>query len=74
MDPSAPREEPYPAPTKQASGSVNGEPTEASCTNFSDKIMITISQGGRLSQWVNKHNPTPSPPLLFDISSNLSYR
>jgi hypothetical protein len=42
----------YPAPTKQAAGLVNGTITEVSSIYFADKIMITISQGGRLSQWV----------------------
>lgn len=46
------REEPFPAPSKQATGTVNGVETEVSCTNFADKILLTISQDGRLSQWV----------------------
>lgn len=46
------REEPYPAPSKQASGLVNGIATEVCSLNFADKIMLTISQDGRLSQWV----------------------
>ena len=46
------REESFPAPAREASGLVNGIPTEVTSTSFSDKILITISQEGRLSQWV----------------------
>jgi proteasome assembly chaperone 3 len=43
---------PFPAATKQAAGVVNGVPTDVSSVYFADKILFTISQGGRLSQWV----------------------
>jgi proteasome assembly chaperone 3 len=43
---------PFPAASKQAAGLVNGTQTDVSSIYFADKIMITISQGGRLSQWV----------------------
>jgi len=43
---------PFPAATKQAAGLVNGTQTDVSSIYFADKIMVTISQGGRLSQWV----------------------
>ena len=46
------REEPFPAKGKEASGTVNGVATEVSSKSFSDKLLITISQEGRLSQWV----------------------
>ena len=42
----------YPAITKQAAGIIDGIDTDVACTAFSDKIMITIKQGGRLAQWV----------------------
>ena len=47
------RQEPFPAPSKQAVGLVDGVETEVTRTDFSDKIMITFSQGGRLAQWVS---------------------
>lgn len=47
------REEPFPAPSKRIMGKVNGVETEITSTSFSDKIMITISQSGRLAQWVS---------------------
>jgi proteasome assembly chaperone 3 len=43
---------PFPAATKQAAGLVNGVETDLTSMNFSDKILITIVQGGRLAQWV----------------------
>ena len=43
---------PFPAAAKQATGLVNGVQTDVSSVYFADKILITISQGGRLSQWV----------------------
>ncbi|KAM0324147.1 hypothetical protein ACHAQA_008339 [Verticillium albo-atrum] len=52
MDTNEVREESFPAKTRQALGSINGIATEANSVWFSDRIMITISQEGRLSQWV----------------------
>lgn len=43
---------PFPAPSKQAAGDINGVKTDVTCISFSDKIMITITQHGRLAQWV----------------------
>jgi proteasome assembly chaperone 3 len=43
---------PFPAKTKEVAGLVNGTPTDLTSTYFADKILITISQGGRLAQWV----------------------
>lgn len=42
----------FPAPWRDAHGLVNGEETSIMCTDFQDKILFTISQGGRLAQWV----------------------
>lgn len=42
----------FPANTKNESGTVGGVETNVSSIYFSDKIMITICQAGRLSQWV----------------------
>lgn len=43
---------PFPAATKQVAGLVNGIQTDVTTMNFSDKIMVTISQAGRLAHWV----------------------
>ena len=44
--------EPYPANTKNVTGKVGGVDTVLASIYFWDKIMITISQAGRLAQWV----------------------
>ncbi|KAF7558057.1 hypothetical protein G7046_g5914 [Stylonectria norvegica] len=46
------REDDFPAQSREASGLVNGVATEVTSTSFSDKILVTISQEGRLSQWI----------------------
>jgi hypothetical protein len=47
---------PFPAPSRQAAGLVNGTQTDVSSVYFADKILITVSQSGRLSQWVCSHS------------------
>ncbi|KAG5924289.1 hypothetical protein E4U42_004706 [Claviceps africana] len=42
----------FPAPNKQATGTVNGIETQVTSLSFSDKLLVTISQEGRLSQWI----------------------
>ena len=42
----------YPAKVRQSAGLVNGVATDVTLLTFTDKIMITTSQGGRLAQWV----------------------
>lgn len=43
---------PYPASTKQAAGVVGGQPTDVMVVSFQDRILVTITQNGRLAQWV----------------------
>jgi hypothetical protein len=43
---------PFPAPTKQVAGEINGIKTDVMYMSFADKIMVTITQNGRLGQWV----------------------
>jgi hypothetical protein len=43
---------PFPAPTRQLAGEINGVKTDIMHMSFADKVMITITQNGRLSQWV----------------------
>lgn len=47
-----PVQSPFPAATKQVAGLVNGTATDVTSIYFADRIILTISQGGRLSQWV----------------------
>lgn len=42
----------FPARTKTASSSINGLETSATAVNFADKILITVTQDGRLAHWV----------------------
>jgi proteasome assembly chaperone 3 len=46
-------DEPFPATAKQATGHIDGLPTEASSLFFADRILVTLCQDGRLSQWVS---------------------
>lgn len=48
---------PFPASTKQVAGHVEGVKTEVMVINFSDKIMLTVTQEGRLSHWVREGPP-----------------
>ncbi|KAI4244687.1 MAG: hypothetical protein L6R40_002891 [Gallowayella cf. fulva] len=43
----------YPATTKQAAGYIDGILTDVMTTSFSDRIMVTITQNGRLAQWIH---------------------
>ena len=42
----------YPAITKQSAGMIDGVLTDITSISFSDKIMVTVIQNGRLAQWV----------------------
>lgn len=52
---------PFPAATKQVAGMIDGVDTDVTCINFNDKILVTISQNGRLGHWVR----ILAPQLLF---------
>lgn len=60
------RDESFPAPSRQANGQVNGIPTDVSCINFADKIVITICQDGRLAQWVRIQIDTSTSKQVND--------
>ena len=59
MDDPAIRAEPYPAGTKRTAGAVDGVHTDVMVVSFADKIVITITQEGRLAQWVCCFFPNP---------------
>ncbi|KFH46663.1 hypothetical protein ACRE_025490 [Hapsidospora chrysogenum ATCC 11550] len=46
------REDDFPAPSRETTGTVGDVPTQITRLDFSDKILLTISQRGRLSQWI----------------------
>ena len=43
---------PFPARSKSASSNINGLDTTATSMSFADKILITVTQQGRLAHWV----------------------
>lgn len=45
--------EAFPAPSNKVQGTIDGVSTEAAVMYFEDKILVTLSQGGSLSQWVS---------------------
>ena len=59
---------PYPAQTRQATATINNVPTSITSIAFADKIMITITQNGRLGQWLTvplqADNPTSTDPYF----------
>jgi proteasome assembly chaperone 3 len=44
----------YPAHTKTSSASIKGLQTTATAVNFADKILVTVTQDGRLAHWVHE--------------------
>ncbi|KAJ5173816.1 uncharacterized protein N7500_001747 [Penicillium coprophilum] len=61
---------PFPATTKQVVGLVNGTQTDVGIMNFSDKIMVTISQAGRLGHWLHvpMENQNPGTEGMHTLS------
>ncbi|KAJ5376436.1 hypothetical protein N7509_013322 [Penicillium cosmopolitanum] len=61
---------PFPAATKQAAGLVDGVKTDVMVMSFSDKIMVTISQQGRLAHWLHVPlgNSNPGTDGMHTIS------
>ncbi|MCJ1228904.1 hypothetical protein MMC12_005568 [Toensbergia leucococca] len=51
----------YPATSKQAAGVVDGITTQVTSISFSDKIMVTVTQAGRLAQWIHVPLDSASP-------------
>lgn len=60
---------PFSAPTKSSDGLVLDIPTAVTCTSFSDKILLTVSQAGKLAHWVHvplaTTNADPMNPGMF---------
>ncbi|KAJ2990918.1 hypothetical protein NUW58_g2725 [Xylaria curta] len=53
-------EEPFPAASNCATGQIDGVPTEATVLFFADRILLTLCQEGRLSQWIQVPLSAPS--------------
>lgn len=52
MESAGPSDSRYPATTKRAAGYIKDVPTDAMVVGFADKLLITVTQAGRLAQWV----------------------
>ncbi|KAH7089608.1 hypothetical protein FB567DRAFT_306257 [Paraphoma chrysanthemicola] len=59
---------PYPARTKTSAASIRGLETVATAVNFADKILITVTQNGRLAHWV--HVPLDIAATDASMASN----
>lgn len=58
-------ESPFPASTKQSACLIDGIHTDCSVISFADKIVITLTQQGRLAQWV--HSYLPFCPIFISL-------
>ncbi|KAK5107645.1 hypothetical protein LTR62_000926 [Meristemomyces frigidus] len=58
---------PFPAPSKTTSGLCATHPTTITRISFTDKLLLTISQSGRLSHWV--HVPLSSAANVETLQS-----
>ncbi|KAF2491798.1 hypothetical protein BU16DRAFT_468278 [Lophium mytilinum] len=63
---------PYPARTKTASASINDIPTTATSIYFADKIVLTITQAGRLAHWLHVPLDTESPASEAPLEPSFS--
>ncbi|KAK3060619.1 hypothetical protein LTS18_008132, partial [Coniosporium uncinatum] len=61
--------EAFPARTRSVSGEVNGVHTDVTSIAFADKILFTISQGGRLAHWVHVPLDISSDPTALHANS-----
>lgn len=59
---------PYPAPTKTITSTISSIPTTIIRILFADKILLTISQNGRLNQWIHVPLSTSSSTLSADTT------
>lgn len=61
LEPSAPTPSPFPARTRTATATISGVPTTVQSISFADKILLTVSQAGRLNHWVHVPLVSTSP-------------
>ncbi|KAF2878498.1 hypothetical protein BDV95DRAFT_480462 [Massariosphaeria phaeospora] len=59
---------PFPATTKTATAIIKGAETTATTVYFTDKIMVTVTQNGRLAHWV--HVPLDVAATDDSLTSN----
>ncbi|KAI2633871.1 hypothetical protein GGS21DRAFT_518996 [Xylaria nigripes] len=61
--------EPFPARSKHATGQIDGLYTEATAVFFADRILVTLCQEGRLSQWIQVPLLAPAPAVDMTLTS-----
>ncbi|KAI0910663.1 hypothetical protein F4823DRAFT_561669 [Ustulina deusta] len=71
MEPDQLIDEPFPAASKHETGQIDGVATEATALFFSDRILLTLCQEGRLSQWAIPLS-APSPAAVDMALANES--
>ncbi|KAI1130891.1 hypothetical protein F5Y10DRAFT_98815 [Nemania abortiva] len=54
----------FPAASKHATGQIDGVSTDATTLFFADRILVTLCQEGRLSQWIQVPLSAPSPAAV----------
>ena len=64
------RADSFPAPSRTATGIVASTPTDLTLITFSDKMILTICQEGRLAQWVQVSLRDASPSNVDPASSS----
>ncbi|KAI1168972.1 hypothetical protein F5B18DRAFT_3921 [Nemania serpens] len=72
MEPVQTIDEPFPAASKHATGQIDGVSTEATALFFADRILLTLCQEGRLSQWIQVPLSAPSPAAVDMALANES--
>lgn len=65
--------EAFPASTRTAAGEVDGVHTDVMVVRFADKIMVTITQGGRLAHWVRTTALRCYSPLSIQLHDEISF-
>ena len=65
---------PFPAPTRTASASIGATITTITRISFADKILLTVTQAGRLNHWVHVplSNAAPSESSMLNASNEMS--
>ncbi|KAI0540168.1 hypothetical protein GGR58DRAFT_173811 [Xylaria digitata] len=72
MEPNQILDEPFPATPKHETGQIDGIATEATALFFADRILVTLCQEGRLSQWIQVPLSAPSPAAVDMALANES--
>ncbi|KAI1362850.1 hypothetical protein F5Y08DRAFT_259670 [Xylaria arbuscula] len=65
-------QEPFPSASKRETGQIDGVATEATALFFADRILLTLCQEGRLSQWIQVPLSAPSPAAVDMALANES--